>query len=257
MRKNKLKQKLLSGDIAFGSFISLDSPNLVEIFGMAGFDFVVLDNEHGPGNPHSVQHMLRAAEISGLDTIIRVPNAEQHTILKALDIGASGVQIPQVNDIETAKRAAQGTRYFPEGMRGLAAPRALNYGLGNLIEESLKSNEEVLLICHCETVDCFKKLNEIAAIPGIDVIFVGPFDMSQSLGIPGQIHHPEVIKIINESIEIISYHGKIGGIFCGSPEDVKERIKLGYQYIGYGIDSGIIGRYLISLVKQLKELAPR
>ena len=254
MRENKLKRKLTSGEIAFGSFISLDSPDLVEIFGIAGFDFVILDNEHSPGNPHSVQHMLRAAEIRGLDTIIRVPNAEHHTILKALDIGASGVQIPQVNDVETAKRAAQGARYFPEGKRGLAAPRALDYGLGNLIEESIKSNKEALLVCHCETVECFEKLDEIASIPGIDVIFIGPFDMSQSLGIPGQVHHPEVIKIIKESIEIISRHGKIGGIFCGSPEDVKERIDLGYRYIGYGVDSGIIGNYLAELAKQLKAI---
>ena len=254
MRTNKLKRKLLSGESAFGSFISLDSPDLVEIFGIAGFDFVILDNEHSPGNPHSVQHMLRAAEIRGLDTIIRVPNAELHSILKALDIGASGVQIPQVNDVETATRAALGTHYFPEGIRGLAAPRALNYGLGNLIEESLISNEEVLLVCHCETVECFEKLDEIASIPGIDVIFIGPFDMSQSLGIPGQVHHPKVINIIKESIEIIKKHGKIGGIFCGSPDDVKERINLGYQYIGYGMDSGIIGNYLINLAKQLKSL---
>jgi len=254
MRINKLKQKLLRGEIAFGSFISIDSPDLIEIFGIAGFDFVVLDNEHGPGNPHSVQHMLRGAEIRGLDTIIRTPNGELHSILKALDIGASGVQIPQVNDVETAKRAVQGAHYFPEGMRGLAAPRALDYGLGNLIEESIKSNEEVLLVCHCETVECFNKLDEIASTPGIDVIFVGPFDMSQSLGIPGQVHHPEVTKIIKESIKIIRKHGKIGGIFCGSPEDVKERIDLGYQYIGYGSDSGIIGNYLINLAKQLKAI---
>jgi len=252
MRVNKLKQKLLAGETAFGSFISFDSPDLVEIFGIAGFDFVVLDNEHGPGNPYSIQHMLRAAEIRGLDTIVRVPNAELDTILKALDIGASGVQVPQVNDVETAKRAALGAHYFPEGIRGLAAPRALNYGLSNLIEESVRSNEEVLLVCHCETVECFNKLDDIASIPGIDIIFVGPFDMSQSLGIPGQVHHPEVLRIIKESIEIIRKHGKIGGIFCGKPEDVKERVNLGYQYIGYGIDSGIIGNYLINLVKQLK-----
>jgi len=254
MKKNMLKQKLLSGELAIGSFITFDCPDLVEIFGIAGFDFVILDNEHGPGNPYSAQHMLRAAEIRGLDTIIRVPNAELHTILKALDIGASGVQIPQVNDVETAKRAAQGAHYFPEGIRGLAAPRALNYGLSNLIEESLKANEEVLLVCHCETVECFGKLDEIASVPGIDVIFIGPFDMSQSLGIPGQVYHPDVIRIIKESIEIIRKHGKIGGIFCGTPEDVKERIDLGYQYIGYGLDSGIIGNHLMGLAKQLKTI---
>jgi len=190
-----------------------------------------------------------------LDTVIRVPNVESHTILKALDIGFSSIQIPQVNDVETAKRAVQGVHYFPEGSRGLGAtPRALNYGLGNLIEESVMSNEEVLLICHCETVECFERLDEIAAVPGIDVILVGPFDMSQSLGIPGQIYHPDVIRIINESIGIIKKHGKIGGIFCSALEDVKERIALGYQYIGYGIDAGIIGKHLIGLVKQLKAL---
>ena len=253
MRKNKLKQKLLAGEAVFGSFITMDSPDLVEIFGIAGFDFVIIDNEHGPGNPHSVQHMLRAAEIRGLDAIIRVPNAEQHTILKALDIGAAGVQVPQVNNVETAKGAAQWAHYFPEGTRGLSAPRALNYGLGNLlVEESIRSNEETLLICHCETVECFGKLDEIASIHGIDVIFVGPFDMSQSLGVPGQTHHPEVLRIIREAIGIIKKHGKIGGIFCGSPEDVKERTGLGYQYIGYGVDSGIIGNCLINLSKQLK-----
>ncbi|MCL2768325.1 MAG: aldolase/citrate lyase family protein [Synergistaceae bacterium] len=255
MRKNKTKQKLLSGEVAIGSFISLDSPDLVEIFGIAGFDFVVLDNEHTPGNPYSVQHMLRAAELSGMDTIIRIPNGEQHTILKALDIGASGIKIPQVSDVETVKRAVHWSHYFPEGMRGFAAPRALNYGLGNsLLEESSESNEEVLLICQCETVESFSKLDEIAAVPGLDVVFIGPYDMSQSLGIPGQINHPNVLRVIRESIEIIRKHGKIGGIFCGTHEDVQERISLGYQYIAYSIDSGIIGNYLVNTVKQLKAI---
>jgi 4-hydroxy-2-oxoheptanedioate aldolase len=254
MRKNKVKQNLLSGKTAFGSFISLESADLVEIFGIAGFDFVVIDNEHGSGDPHSVQHMLRAAEIRGLDTIIRTPNAELDTILKSLDIGASGVQVPMVNDVETAKKIVQGAHYFPEGKRGLAVPRALNYGLRSIIEESMSANEEVLVVCHCETVECFRNLDDIATVPGIDVIFLGPFDISQSLGIPGQVHHPDVLNIVEKSIEIIKKHNKIGGIFCGSFEDVKERLELGYQYITYGVDSALIGGFLTNLVKQLKAI---
>lgn len=254
LRKNKTKEKLLSGGVAFGSFLTFDCPDIVELFGIAGFDFVIIDNEHGPGNPHSVQHMLRAAEVRGMDTIIRVPNAEPHSISKSLDIGASGVQVPQVNDIETAKKAVQGVHYFPEGTRGLGAPRALDYGLIDLAGDSVKSNEETLLVCHCETITCFEKLDEIAAVPGIDVIFVGPFDMSQSLGLTGQTHHPKVLQIVEDAVKTIKKHGKVAGVFCGSLDDVSARIKMGYQYIGYAGDNGLFGNYLIKLMKDLNGL---
>jgi 4-hydroxy-2-oxoheptanedioate aldolase len=255
MRKNTLKETLSSGKPAFGTFVTMDAPDLVEVIGIAGFDFVVIDTEHGPGNPWSIQHMIRAADVRNISTVVRVPNHERTSILKVLDIGAQGVQVPMTNDMASFRDMSSGAHYAPLGIRGAALTRSADYGMGlSAAEYFARANDEILTVAHCETVECFKNLSSLVAVPGVDVIFLGPFDMSQSLGIPGQVDDARVQDVIERAIEIVLRGGKIGGIFTSSPEDTRAFLDMGYRYIAYGLDVGIMASAYSALAATLRRI---
>ena len=239
--KNELKRKLAAGEVAIGPFAGLNCPDLIEIMGIGGYDFCIIDTEHGPMDPESIQHLVRAAELSGMTPIVRAPRAEAVDILKVLDIGAQGIHVPQVNSRETAVDVVKAARYHPEGMRGVAVPRALSYGLKPLGEALSEANREVLLIVHCENAEGLGRLDEIASVDGIDLIFVGPYDLSQSLGVPGEIFHPSMVKAVSRALDAITRAGKPAGIFVTSVDEAKRRIDEGFRYIAYSMDSLIFG----------------
>ena len=233
--KNALKRKLSAGEVVIGPFAGLNCPDLIEIMGIAGCDFCVIDTEHGPMNPESIQHMVRAAELSGMTPIVRVPRAEPVEILKVLDIGAQGIHVPQINSKETAMVVARASRYYPEGERGVAVPRALSYGLMPLSGVMAEANREILVIAHCENAKGLDLLEEIAAVDGIDLIFVGPYDLSQSLGVPGEIFHPSMVEAVSRALKAITDAKKPAGIFVTSVDEAKRRIDEGFRYIAYSM----------------------
>ncbi|HCX61772.1 MAG TPA: 4-hydroxy-2-oxovalerate aldolase, partial [Clostridiales bacterium] len=202
MFENKLKKKLKEGKAAIGTFIVCNAPDLVEIAGLAGFDFVIIDNEHGPMRAESTQHMIRAAELRGITPIIRIPDRLESTILHTLDIGAHGIQVPQVNNAQEAKEIIERSKYEPIGKRGLAFPKSADYGMSGISNFTDHSNEQTLIIAHCENKTCLENLEEICKIPEIDVIFLGPYDMSQSMGVTGQVTHELVENAAKKVIEV-------------------------------------------------------
>ncbi|MCX7780045.1 MAG: aldolase/citrate lyase family protein [Negativicutes bacterium] len=236
MFKNRLKKTLKEGKPAFGIFAMCNSPDLIEIIGLAGFDFVIIDTEHGPLTVESTQHLIRAAELRDLTPIIRVTEGTETIILRSLDVGAHGIQVPQVNDPVAARKLVEYAKYYPEGRRGIAMPRAANYGAMNITEYLKASNEETLVVTHCENKECLDNLEKIAQTPGIDVIFLGPFDMSQSLGIPGQVSHPLIQDAAKRIVEVCRANGKAAGIFVANGEQAKKRAEEGFQYIAIGMD---------------------
>ena len=239
--KNSLKRKLMAGEVVIGPFAGLNCPDLIEIMGIAGCDFCVIDTEHGPMDPESIQHMVRAAELSGMTPIVRVPRAEPVEILKVLDIGAQGIHVPQINSRETAMAVARASRYHPEGERGVAVPRALSYGLMPLGWVMAEANREILVIAHCENAKGLDLLEEIADVDGLDLIFVGPYDLSQSLGVPGEIFHPSMVEAVSRALKTITDAKKPAGIFVTSVDEAKRRIDEGFRYIAYSMDSLIFG----------------
>ncbi|MBS4022517.1 MAG: aldolase [Dethiobacter sp.] len=241
MINNKLKKKLKNGETALGTFIMCNSPDLVEVVGLSGLDFVVIDTEHGPLSLESTQHLIRAAELRGMSSIIRITEFRDTTVLRALDVGAHGVQVPQVNDRITAERIVKAAKYFPLGTRGAALTRAADYGTVHPLKYFEHENEETLIVVHCESKSSLDNLEEIAAIPGIDVIFLGPFDMSQSLGIPAQVTHPLVEQAAEKVVKVANDAGIAAGIFVRSGDQVKIRVEQGFRYITIGTDVGIIG----------------
>lgn len=241
MIQNRLKRKMIDGEAAVGMFVVLNSPDLIEIMALSGYDFVIIDCEHGPIGVESAQNLIRAAELRGITPIVRVPNALESTLLHFLDIGAHGIQVPQVNDVETAKGIVKNSKYYPEGSRGIVFPRSADYGITDLSAYFGHENKETMIVTHCENVMCLEHLDEICQIPEIDVIFVGPYDMSQSLGVTGQVTHELVENAIQKALAITKRHGKACGVFTGSGAEAKKRVEQGFQYVALGLDISLYG----------------
>ncbi|MDR1933013.1 MAG: hypothetical protein LBQ57_09375 [Spirochaetales bacterium] len=241
MVHNKLKKIFAQGEAALGTFVNWNVPDVVEIIALAGFDFVVLDNEHGPLTHSSSQDLIRAAELRGITPIVRIPNTFESTILHTLDVGAHGIQAPQVNDAETAQDIVRRAKYKPAGSRGVAFPRSADFGMTDLSKYFEYENSQVMIITHCENTACLENLDAICRIPEIDVIFLGPYDMSQSMGITGQVNHPLIQEAAQKVLGAAKKYGKAAGIFAGSGEAAKDFAKQGFQYITVGTDAVLFG----------------
>ena len=254
MNKNNLKQALQSGKTVFGPFLKLTDPAVVEIMGFAGFDFVIIDAEHGPISLQSAQNMLRAAESAGITPVVRVTDNEETLILRALDIGAQGVEIPQINTKSDALKAVTAVKYSPQGKRGLCRyVRAADYSSMDRYEYFKAANQETMIIAHIEGVEGINNLEEILSVPGIDVIFIGPYDLSQSLGIPGQVNHQLVIQKMEEVIKMCQKENKAVGTFADDVKTAKKWVSLGVQYLAFSVDAGILYETSRQIVEKLKE----
>lgn len=252
MRENQLKQKLKQGGVVLGPFINCAYPAFIEICGYAGFDFAVIDLEHGALNTLVAEDLCRAADCVGLSPIIRVRKNDAPQIQRALDIGSAGVQIPQVETKADAEACVRGAKYSPLGSRGLSFyTRAGVYGsAGTQITDQL--NEESLLVVHVEGQRGVENIEEIVSVPHIDVIFLGPYDLSQSLGIPGQVHDPAVVDLMQKCVTSIRNAGKAAGTFADNPEVAKQWIAAGVQYVTLGVDVGIFLKACQALVKSVR-----
>lgn len=235
--QHDLKQRLKNGETITGSFITMGSPDVTEIIAMAGFDFLVIDTEHGPMSVESALHLVRASEVRGVPAVLRVTNAHDTTILRALDIGAAGVQVPQVNTAAAAREVVEASHYHPVGHRGLAMPRAADYGALTVKEYFQRSLEQTLVIAQCESAEGLENIEAVAEVPGIDVIFLGPFDLSHSLGIPGEVEDPRIKEAERRIVEVCERNGKAAGIFAVNGAAGRQRIMQGFRYVTVATDA--------------------
>ncbi|MBD2741244.1 aldolase/citrate lyase family protein [Coleofasciculus sp. FACHB-1120] len=252
MRENQLKRKLKRGEVVLGPFINCAYPAFIEICGHAGFDFAVIDMEHGALNTLVAEDLCRAADCVGLAPIVRIRKNDAPQIQRALDIGSAGVQVPQIETQSDAADVVRGAKYSPLGSRGLSFyTRAGVYAAaGTQITNQL--NEESLIIVHVEGIRGVENIEEIVSVPHIDVIFLGPYDLSQSLGIPGQVQDSRVIELMQKCVTTIRNAGKSAGTFADNPETAKQWIDAGVQYITLGVDVGIFLRACEALVKAVR-----
>lgn len=199
--ENTVKTKLDAGESVFGCFLPVPSPEMVELIALGGFDFVLIDAEHGPITPESAYPMVLAAEARGIEAFARVGEAERQVVLKYLDVGVSGLMAPQVNTVDHARASITATRYAPVGIRGLAGMRTFDYGLKRSLDTFVQPlNDRVMTILQFEHVETLNVLDDILAVPGLDCLFVGPSDLAQSMGFPGQPNHPDVTKVADEVV---------------------------------------------------------
>ena len=254
LKKNYLKKALQDGKNVFGPFLKLTDPAVVEIMGFAGFDFVIIDAEHGPISMQSAQNMIRAAETANITPIIRVANNDEALILRALDIGAQGIEIPQINSKSQAIKAVKSVKYSPQGERGVCRyVRAANYSSMDKFKYFKSANNETMIIAHIEGVEGVNNLDEILSVPGIDVIFIGPYDLSQSLGIPGEVSNPLVTEKMKEVVLKCKENKVSVGTFADDVKTAKFWVSLGVQYMSFSVDVGILYEATKQIVKKLKK----
>lgn len=232
VRKNLLKQKLNAGEQVIGCFMSPPSPVLVELCGAAGFDFVLIDNEHGPINAESAYPMILAAESWNITAIARVGLHDKQEVLKFLDLGIQGIMAPQINTAEQAEYSVAATKFVPRGTRGLAGGRAFGFGVSMPASEAARQlNDEMLAILQFEHIDALEQLEAIVNTPDLDLLFVGPNDLAQSMGFPGEPGHPDVTVVADKAVEAARRAGVRTGTVAFSPEAARQALARGFDMV--------------------------
>jgi len=247
------REKIGNGPV-LGPFMKTADPAFVEAAGYAGMDFVILDMEHGPVNLTAMQNNIRAAQLAKTLPVIRVGELSEFAILQALDVGAAGVQVPQIRNAEEARDVVRFSKYYPIGERGVCRfVRAARYSATPRQEYFANANNDALLIIHLEGREALENLDEILAVEGIDIVFIGPYDLSQSLGVPGETGHPKVIAAMEDVVSRAKKAGVTVGTFTDSAETLNTWKSAGVRYLSYSVDVGIFYEACAKLVSSIKE----
>lgn len=229
---NPVREKLAAGETVLGCFLGIGAPQLVEILALAGFDFVLIDAEHGPISPEAAYPMILAAESRGIAPFARVGELDKQVMLKYLDLGITGLMAPQIATAEQAEIAIAATRFASRGNRGLANGRIFDYGLHrSAVEMAPHLSDSVLTMIQFEHADTLNHLDEILETPDLDVIFVGPNDLAQSLGMPGQPGHPEVTRIADEVVARCKARNIKTGTTVSDPVSAKATLDRGFDML--------------------------
>ncbi len=244
------KRRLASGPV-YGPFSKATDPAFVEAAGYAGFDFIILDLEHGPAGTQALQNLIRGAEVAGVVPIVRVKEAPRTLIGEVLDIGAAGVQVPQISTADEARAAVAAAKFGAGSGRGVCRfVRAARYAT-TPGSEYLERANEALVVLQLEGRRALDNLESIISVSGIDVVFIGPYDLSQSLGHPGEVEHPEVVQAIEKIVRSCQARGVTVGTFVDTPESAERGLAAGIRYLSYSVDLGIFTEACRNLLSML------
>lgn len=252
---NQLKRTLATGGTAVGTMVvELRQPAVMSLLVHAGFDFVIIDNEHGPFNIETIAELSRVARAIGLTPIIRVPDLTYPHIAQSLDVGAQGIMVPRIVDHFQVQQAVAMMKFPPLGRRGNAGSRGYtDFRSGPTAEVLATSNEETLLIVQIETRQAVDNLEAIAAVDGVDVLLVGPNDLAISLGIPGQFNHPQLNQAIERVIEVCQQHQICPAIHINDLALASQWAKRGMRLLSTASETGLLvkaGRQVTETLKQ-------
>ena len=239
--RNAFKQALARGERQIGLWSGLASPIVAEILAGAGFDWLVIDGEHGPNDISTLLPQLQAMRGGTAEPVFRVPWNDAVIIKRALDVGARSLLIPFVQNVEESRRAVAAARYPPLGIRGVSVgPRANDFG--RIRNYHRNAHLDTCVLVQIETRAALKEIEAIAAVEGIDGIFIGPSDLAADFGQLGNPKHPEVQAAIREAAKRIRAAGKAAGTLAGNVDDVEELLSLGFNFTAAGSDVGILAR---------------
>lgn len=242
-----LKHKIKSGKIVTGTWNIISNDTIVELISGSGFDFIILDMEHGSFNFTELGSAIRCAQLHNCATLIRVPGLDYNSTQRALDLGADGIIYPQVNSFEEAQKAVSFTKYPPNGTRGFNPfTRAGNYGKTIQTSHTL-APEEIWSSVIIENKSAYDQIDKILEIPDLDLVYLGAYDMSVALGCPGEMNNKELISFIENGVTKIRAANKVAGIMGGPPEATQRYISMGANLIAVGVDSYLIGKSLQDL----------
>jgi 2-dehydro-3-deoxyglucarate aldolase len=251
--KNPVKEMLKAGKPAIGTFVQMGFPDVTEMLSHAGFDWILIDGEHGPIDIETMQRMLQAMGGTKAVPIIRIPWNEPVYVKRTLDIGAYGLLFPLISTRKDAESAVRAVRYPPVGIRGVGPRRASRYYL-DFKEYIATCDQELLIMIQIETKEAVENISEILSVDGIDAYFIGPMDLSAALGHIGDVNHPVVVDAIARVLAAGKKAGKIGGYYSFSPEDVVKRIEQGFQFISLGSDSRLLMGAAQEALKKIREM---
>ncbi|HHV62687.1 MAG TPA: aldolase [Firmicutes bacterium] len=237
MQKSRVLAKLREGKPVLCTKTNFNEPAIVEMVGLIGFDCLWICQEHLWTNDETLANMVRAARITGMDTLVRIGKAGYSSAIRPMEMGVKGIMVPHVLSVEEAKAWVRATRFFPIGRRGIDGVNAdADWGLMNFKDYLKFSNEETFLAFQIEDPEILPYLEDVAQIPGLDILFVGIADMSQGLGFPGDIDRPEIWDVLKKVGEVARKYGKFAGAPGVSPEWTRKLLDMGYLFISNGAD---------------------
>jgi 4-hydroxy-2-oxoheptanedioate aldolase len=251
IRKNHFKQNLTAFKKQIGIWSCLTNNIIAEIIGITGFDWVVIDMEH---SPNDIQEVLTQTQIlQGFQTepVVRVPWNEPIMVKRILDMGVQTVIYPYVQNAEEAKQAVEATRYPPKGIRGVMSAARMNK-YGHVTDYYQAAEKEICVLVQCETKTAIENIPEIAKVEGVDGIFIGPSDVSASIGKIGQFESKEVQDLINKALDLCKKHKKPAGILTAKKDYAQKYIKDGYTFVAINSDTNLFARGAESLLKEFK-----
>jgi 4-hydroxy-2-oxoheptanedioate aldolase len=251
---NTFKRGLAAGKSMIGLWTSLVGAYPAEVVAGAGFDWLMLDTEHSPGDLQSVLGQLQAIAAYPVQAVVRVPWNDAVEIKRYLDIGVQTLLIPQVNNATEARHAVEATRYPPEGIRGVGGvTRATRFG--RIPGYATKAHEELCVLVQVESREGLECLDEIVAVDGVDGVFIGPADLHASLGFPGQYTNPTVMPVMEAAVQRIVAAGKAAGFLTGIEADARRFIELGATFVAVGNDVTLLAKAADELASRFKPTA--
>ena len=234
IQPNKTKAKLRQNLPVYGVISTSDDPQLAELFGIAGFDFYMLDAEHALIDPAQAIHVIRACELTEITPLVRIGSKDPKLVLQYLDAGMMGVMMPGLESVEEVQMLVNAIKYFPAGKRGMGISRASGYTayIGTTAPEYINfSNEETMVIIQFEDDKLLEKFPAMCAVPGLDACVIGPRDLSLNMGFPDGANHPEVQDVIDQAIAIMKKVGISAGITAGTRADAAKQVARGANMV--------------------------
>ncbi len=244
------RKRLQKGDVLIGSLLQMPLPEVAETFVQAGYDWLFIDLEHSPMDARNALDILTAVD-SKVPCVVRVPWNDEANIKKALDIGATGIIVPLVNNAEDARLAVGRCKYPPQGFRSVGITRAQRFDLA-FDAYMQRANEDVAVIVQIEHIEAVRNIDAILDVPGIDGVFVGPFDMSGSMDLPGQINHAQVQKAIKTVIKACEKRDIARCIYAHTPQHARTYLEQGYRVIGLCTDYIMLARAAAEYLKAVR-----
>lgn len=250
--ENRLKSALARGELQVGIWLGMTHSVSAEIASRAGFDWCLIDAEHSPNTLPEIRAQLQAMAGGGASAVVRVPQGEAWILKQVLDLGVQSVLVPMVDTAAQARHLVRAMRYPPEGIRGVGAAMARASGYGTVRDYTITANDRTCLLVQAESRQAIENIDEIAGTEGVDCVFIGPADLSASMGYLGRLDAPEVIEAIDHAIGRIRAAGKAAGIIDYSPEAARLWAEKGVTFLGVGSDVTTLAAGLRGLAASMK-----
>ncbi|MGB0468187.1 MAG: 4-hydroxy-2-oxoheptanedioate aldolase [Pontibacterium sp.] len=249
---NQFKQGLKGDRPLWGLWLGLPDASCAEIVAGSGFDWLLIDGEHAPFELDTTMRHLQAIAPYGVPAIVRPEEGRTALLKRLLDIGAQTVLVPMCDNADQAKALVRAVKYPPQGVRGLGSSLARAANWNRIPGYLQKANDEICLIVQAETVSAMENLAEIAAVDGVDAVFIGPSDLSASMGFIGNPDHPEVVAAIDKGLQVINEAGKAAGLLCLNPAQARRYVEKGAKFVGVGVDTLLLSNAAKQLADSFK-----